>query len=313
MNTPANVSEFPVEPRDTTPRPMSPTRPMFWSVQRELWENRSIYIAPAAVAAVVLFASCMTALFTLPRKIRALETLDALKQHSTIVAPFSMAPAPIMLAAFIVGVFYSLDALYGERRDRSILFWKSLPVSDTTTVLSKATIPVVVLPLVSFVLGVVTLFILLFQSTAVLLANGLSPAPLWRELQFVQEPLVMLYGLTVHSLWFAPIYTWMLLVSAWAPRATFLWAVLPLLAVAAVERIAFNTTYFASLLQYRLGGAMKEAFVIAPKAGQHQVLDQLTQLDPMRFLMSPGLWLGLMFAAACLVLAIRLRRYREPI
>ena len=59
-----------------------------------------------------------------------------------------MAPAPIMFATFLVGIFYCLDALHGERRDRSILFWKSLPVSDLTTVLSKASIPFAVLPLI---------------------------------------------------------------------------------------------------------------------------------------------------------------------
>ena len=58
-----------------------------------------------------------------------------------------------MGTAFIVGIFYSLDALHGERRDRSILFWKSMPVSDLTTVLSKASIPLVVLPLLSFAIS----------------------------------------------------------------------------------------------------------------------------------------------------------------
>ena len=63
-----------------------------------------------------------------------------------------------MGTTFIVGIFYCLDALYGERRDRSILFWKSLPVSDLTTVLSKASIPLVVLPLLAFAITVVTQF-----------------------------------------------------------------------------------------------------------------------------------------------------------
>ena len=312
MNTPSVVSEFPFEPKDAAPPVLRSTRPFFWSLQRELWENRSIYIAPALVAAIVLFASCMTALITLPGKVRALPPLDAAK-HAALIRPFLFAPAPIMFVAFIVGGFYALDALYGERRDRSILFWKSLPVSDTTTVLSKAAIPILVLPLISFTLGVVTLIILLFQSTAVLLANGLSPAPIWAELHFVQEPMIMLYGLTVHSLWFAPIYMWLLLVSAWAPRAAILWAVLPLLVVAAVEYAAFNSSHVLSLIQYRLAGAMKEAFTFDVSRRRHPPLDQVMQLDPMKFLMSPGLWLGLLFAAACLVAAIRLRRYRDPI
>ena len=123
----------------------------------------------------------------------------------------------------------------------------------------------------------------------------------------------MLYGLTVHALWFAPIYGWLLLVSAWARRAPVLWAVLPLLAVSAVERIAFSKSLFMSMLQYRVTGAMAEAFVIQGKGVGDGNFDRLSQLTPARFLSTPGLWVGVAFAAACLAAAVRLRRNREPI
>jgi ABC-2 type transport system permease protein len=288
------------------------TRPLYWSVRRELWENRSVTIAPLVVAAVVLFASLIGTI-GLPRRMRTLPELDPARRHAVVVQPFSMAPAPIMLAAFLVGIFYSLDALYGERRDRSILFFKSVPVSDLTTVLSKAAVPILLLPLIAFVLSLATLIVMLNVSTAVLLVNGLSPGPLWAEFRYVQETVIMLYGLAVHTLWFAPIYGWLLLVSAWARRAPFLWAAIPLLAVAALERLALGSAHFASLLRYRVVGAMSEAFVSVPAHGSNQTLDQLTQLSPGRFLASPGLWLGLAFAVACLAAAVRLRRYREPI
>src|SRR5260370_34918015 len=152
---------------------MAEPRPVYWSVRRELWESRSIYVAPLIVAAVVLFATALGTI-GLPRKVRILPTLDPGKRHAAVVMPYSMAPAPIMLAAFLVGFFYCLDALHGERRDRSILFWKSLPVSDRTTVLSKATIPLVVLPLIAFPLSVVTQVALLLRSPIVLLATALS-------------------------------------------------------------------------------------------------------------------------------------------
>ncbi|MEK6246358.1 MAG: ABC transporter permease, partial [Pseudomonadota bacterium] len=128
---------------------------------------------------------------------------------------------------------------------------------------------------------------------------------------FFQGLLIMLYGLTVHALWFAPIYGWLLLVSAWARRAPILWAVLPLLAVAAVERIMFNTWLFMAMLGYRVTGAMTEAFALKGKHGGN--IDRFSQLDPARFLSAPGLWVGLAFAAAFLAAAVRLRRNREPI
>jgi ABC-2 type transport system permease protein len=288
---------------------MTETRPMYWSVRRELWENRFLYIAPLLVTGVVLFGSFISITITLATTMRSLPTLDPAKQHAVVAQPFSVAPAPIMLATFLVAFFYCLDALYGERRDRSILFWKSLPVSDLTTVLSKASIPFVVLPLIAFALSVATQVILLIASTPVLLGSGVNPVPLWAEIRFFQGLLIMLYGLSVHVLWWAPIYGWLMLVSAWARRAPFLWALLPLLGVSAVETAAFSTGHFMAFLQYRLMGAMTEAFARGTKGD----INRLTDLEPARFLTRPGLWLGLAFAAVCLAAAVRLRRYREPI
>jgi ABC-2 type transport system permease protein len=122
--------------------------------------------------------------------------------------------------------------------------------------------------------------------------------------------LVMLYGLAVHALWYAPIYGWLLLVSAWAKRAPFLWAVLPVFAGFVVEKIAFGTSHVASLVRYRVLGAMSEAFALDAMS---EPITQVSLLDPVRFLGSPGLWIGLAFAAAFLAAATWLRRRREPI
>src|SRR6516162_7957466 len=141
-------------------RPATP-RPFRWSVRRELWENRSIYVAPILVAIVVLFGFLVSTV-GLPERRREVLLLDHAKARAAIEVPYNMAAIMLILTAFIVGVFYCLDALYGERRDRSILFWKSLPVSDSTTLLSKTTIPLVVLPLVTFAIVVVTQMVMMF-------------------------------------------------------------------------------------------------------------------------------------------------------
>ena len=240
------------------------TRPLYWSVRRELWENRSIYLAPAIVAGVVLFASLIGTI-GLPDRVRNAAG-DPAKLHGVLTRSPSMAPAPIMFVALMVGLFYCLEALHGERKDRSILFWKSLPVSDRTTVLSKASIPLVVLPLIAYMLGVATQLLVLYARTAVLWASGSSPSALWAEMRFFEGLLIMAYGLAASVLWFAPIHGWFLLVSAWAKRAVLLWAVLPWLAVAGVERMAFGTMSFMRMLQYRVTGMMTEAFVSPPVA-----------------------------------------------
>ncbi|HEV7504933.1 MAG TPA: ABC transporter permease [Thermoanaerobaculia bacterium] len=304
MNTLANAQpELPVD--------APATRPMYWSVRRELWENRSIYMAPLIAAAVALFGYLISTV-GLPHRMRALLALGPAQQSQAIARPYSFVAALLIATAFIVGVFYCLDALHGERRDRSILFWKSLPVSDRTTVLSKAIIPLVVLPLLIFVMIVVTQMIMLMLSTAVLLlGNGSSVAMLWARLPLFKMALGLLYALTAIALWHAPLYGWFLLVSGWARRATFLWAVLPPLAISAFERIAFHTSYIGSLLRYRLIGWFAQGFDFKPRGTAP--VDPLTQLTPWRFLSTPGLWIGLGAAAIFLVAAVRLRRTREPI
>lgn len=314
MNTESNtMPESPLHPQPVTPVVLSPTRPLYWSVRREVWENRSIYIAPLIAAGVVLFGFIITA-FNLPGLRRNALALEPTRMRAAIEAPYDIAAMMIMFTAFIVGVFYCLDALHGERRDRSILFWKSLPVSDLTAVLSKAFVPLVILPLLAFAIIIATQFTMLLISTVALMPSGLAGTT-WRVLPWFQLSVILLYGLVTTALWQAPLFGWLLLVSGWARRATFLWAVLPWLAVCAIEKIAFNTAYFAQMLGRRVGGSFEEAFVVVkyPKGSHVPVVDRLTQLDPLNFLSSPGLWIGLVIAAAFFAAAVHLRRSRGPL
>jgi ABC-2 type transport system permease protein len=159
------------------------------------------------------------------------------------------------------------------------------------------------------VIALATQAILLVLTSAAMLASDVAVATLWSRLPWFQMDVAMLYGLVVHALWYAPIYGWLLLVSAWAKKAPFLWAVMPVFLAFIVEKIAFGTSYVASLVQYRVMGAMSEAFA----SHAMKTVTQFDELVPARFLSSPGLWVGLVFAAAFLAAAIWLRRRREPI
>jgi ABC-2 type transport system permease protein len=287
----------------------APTRSFHWSVRRELWENRSIYVAPLIVAAVVLFGSFVGS-FHLPGRRRLAMLLDPAHRRAAIELPYDIAAMIIILTAFVVGLFYSLDALYGERRERSILFWKSLPVSDLTTVLSKAVIPLVILPLVVFVVIIATQFTIMLISSVALLSSGLAGTT-WANFNLFQQSLILLYSLIVIALWHAPIYGWALMISGWARRATFLWAVLPFLAIGVLEKIAFDTSHFASMLKNRLVGAGDTAFAFQAHHGV--AIESLGQLTPGRYLATPGLWIGLAFATAFVAIAVRQRRYRGPV
>jgi hypothetical protein len=179
-----------------------PIRRFYWSVRREFGENHSIYITPLAVAAVAVLGYLILAL-GVPVPMPDPRLLDE---------PYSMA------AAFVVGIFYSLDTLHGERRNRSILFWKSLPVSDLTTALSKASIPLLVLPRFSFAIAAATEVIEMGLTSVVRPAGGLRVATPSTSVFRISLVLLLYHTVTVNVLWHAPIYSWLLLVSGWARR-----------------------------------------------------------------------------------------------
>ena len=297
----------------TRPSVSAPTRPFYWSLRRELWENRSIHIAPLVAAGVVLFGFLL-ANRDLSSKMDQWRLLDTVSRSAKLELPYHFAAFAILVTGVIVAVTYCLGALHGERKDRSILFWKSLPVSDLTAVLAKGAVPTVIIPAVTFVIIVATHLIMLLLNVMVLMANGKSATPLWNDLPLGQMDIGLLYGLVVLSLWYAPVYGWLLLVSAWARRVTFLWAVLPPLALCLLEKIAFDSWNLKSLLADRLGGGFSEAFKNgALEPGHRNMGDQLANIDAVGFLTTPDLWIGLVVAAGFLVGAVWLRRRREPI
>ena len=304
MSTPSNAMSESFQSQSIAPAIIPATRVLYWSMRRELWENRSIYVAPLAVAGVALIGFSLSSIAGIWEK--PLRLNPAQPQ-----APYDMAAGLMMLTGIVVSVFYCLDALHGERRDRSILFWKSMPVSDLTTVLAKASIPLVILPLLIFAITVAMQGLMLLLSSAVVLASGGSVATLWTNVSFLRMSGLLLYHLlTAHALWPAPVYCWLLLVSGWPRRATFLWAVLPLVAIAGVEQISFHTWHFAAMVGSRLIGVVP---TVASTSPDMFPTDPMTHIAPGSFLSSPGLWIGLAVAAVFLAAAVRLRRYQGPV
>jgi ABC-2 type transport system permease protein len=232
-----------------------------------------------------------------------------MQQQEAVQQPYVVAALALMAIGLLVAVVYCLDALYGERRDRSILFWKSLPVSDLTTVLSKASIPLLVLPLVTLAATVATHAVMLLASSAVLAASGTSAETLWRHVPFFDVSVATFaHVVAFHGLWYAPFYGWLLLVSAWAKRVPFLWATLPVVAIGVVEKIAFDTSYVAATLRDRLTGGAQ----LSGSAGP-MTLEMMAPEPLGRLVTSPGLWAGFALTAVFLFAAVRLRRSRGPV
>lgn len=212
-------------------------RPFYWSVRRELWEHPAIYLAPAAAGAVGLLG------FLVSTPWLARSVAGAVPKNDGLMMPYVFTALAVMMIGFLVSIFYCLSALNGERRDRSIQFWKSLPVSDRTTVLAKMAVPMVAAPMAVLAVILGAQFVMLVFSTVVVLLNGVDPGRLWARVDLRLMWTVLPYGLLVNALWMAPVYAWLLLISGWAKRMAIVWALAPPLGLALFERLAFNSTH----------------------------------------------------------------------
>lgn len=319
MNAATETSESFVAPT-AAPRPV---QPFYWSVRRELWENRSLWIAPLVAAGVLLLALVISLIANasqLPQGMQMLAALPPEKQQIVVNGFFAFTGIVVTVVMNVAVFFYLLDALQGERKDRSVLFWKSMPVSDTTTVLGKVFTAVVVSPAIVLATVVATVLVVLVLATVILLIGGVNPFGIWANPQLFQMLIASVYTLLAIELWYAPVTAWLLFVSSWAKRVAILWAVLTPVAIMLFERVAFGTQYVKDLIGYRLFGGLQTAFVAHSQAPEfvegvtvqmpHRVLDAL---DPVRFVSNPWMWVGLVVAAGFVAAAIWMRRYREPL
>ncbi|HUL33039.1 MAG TPA: ABC transporter permease [Candidatus Eisenbacteria bacterium] len=311
MNMPANAfAQSTLDPDRPEVAANSPLRVFYWCVRRELWESRSLYLGPLGIAGLYLLGFLFY-LPAIPRTMRAAMAAEHGFNRDLIAQPFNYLSLAVMGIAFLISLLYSVETLYAERRDRSILFWKSMPVSDLTVVLSKASIPILFLPLLCFVITVVAQYLMLMLSSVVLLGANLSVATLWSELALFRTLLMLLYHLvTIHMLWYAPIYAYLLLVSAWARRVPLLWAILPPVAILILEKAFFHTSFFHHLIGWRFSGGPEAQM---PDLTTGYPIHPAMHPTPLHFFATPSMWLGLLFAAACLLAAARLRRNREPV
>lgn len=301
-------------------------RAMKTLIQRELREHRALLWAPAITAAVIILTAMLSTTisggFELDIDIESggREFLVDVAHRQALFAVWMGALVlPQMLVAMIVIFFYLLDALYTERKDRSILFWKSMPVSDIETVASKLLTALLVVPLAVWVLSMFTGLVVFFVAGIKLAGTTLDPLTEFHAVTWLGLQLTTLQNTLVAALWYAPLACYLLLISVYAKRSPFLWAVLPPLLLVIFENAAFNTGKVASFLIDRLTAFFREVSV-GPSTGDSaggsaslyadvaRAYDQLGTLD---MLARADLWLGVAAAALLFWLAARLRRWRD--
>ena len=213
---------------------------------------------------------------------------------------------PFLLAHLLVAIFVLLGALHDERKDRSVLFYKSLPVSDGQTVASKLVLAVWIAPLATIAAIVATqLALLLLMSLTGALQGTAGVSTLWLHGGLLGGALELLVGYLLHGLWALPVYAWLLRVSAAATRAPFLWAALIPLMLVVVESAVLGSAKLRAAIVDHL------AFRALPRppswlGGDGDVAIGLA--EQLALLLQIELWLGLAVAAAFLVGATWFRR-----
>jgi ABC-2 type transport system permease protein len=287
---------------------------VIWLIRREFWENRAIWMIPAVIGGIMLLAA-----------------LFGNVEHMAMPAEF---PAPAVGQLFLVAVgatffavmsiyatWYLLDCLYADRKDRSVLFWKSLPISDITTVMSKLATALLVIPLVYFAAADLTSLMMAFIVSV--RASSLLGGALWRADLWLQLQVFWLYLIVTAALWYLPFSAYLLVISAWVKRAVMLWSILPPIAAILVERWFFGTQVIAHQLWLRLAGLPRVAFnaklgswtttTVAEHGTVRTPADIWSFLNLGGFLADPETLIGVVVGAALIIFAIQLRMRRTEI
>ena len=287
-----------------------------WLIRREFWENRAIWMIPAVFGGLLLLAALFTQV-SIPRLTSPQESEQAAAFFWVVVGGM------FYLVMGVYSTWYLLDCLYTDRKDRSILFWKSLPISDVTTVLCKLLVGMVIIPLVYFAAANVTALIAAFILS--IRARASIGSSLWNGDVWGQVQVLWLYVIVTSVVWYLPIAGWLMLVSALAKRAVMLWAVLPPLLLYFLERVFFGTHTVGELISRRLAGLPLVSF---KGLGSHYgwthdggVVDNTGSpapsvwhlINPSGFFTSAETWIGVAIGIALIVAAIQLRMRRSEI
>ncbi len=323
---------------------------MKWLLRREFWEHKgSMYIAPLVVAGLMLATMVASLIFGKTVRLFNMKVngqhvdgaavihglpLDMQAKMAEIAtSAYLFVSAPLFLMLAVVVFWYCMGALYDERRDRSILFWKSLPVSDEMSVLSKVLTAAVVSPVITGVIAVALSLVLLFAGCTVLTFHGVNLfSYVIASPNLYLAPLGLLSLLPVYVVWALPTIGWLMLVSSWARSKVFLWAVAaPLVALLIVrwlsyliygievegggplflvakDIVAHGLTGVIPGIWFQYQTVSPEALMLPGKMGL-SINGLVTQ--SWSTLASPDAWIGAAAGAAMLFGAIRIRRWRD--
>jgi len=295
-------------------------------LKREVWEHRSIYITPLAIASIVTLGTLAMLLFAggfakeLDVAIFGAQNIAGDAERQAALTGFFVGTSGVfLLAAMVLTIFYTLDSLYAERKDKSILFWRSMPVTDAEAVVSKLITAIVVIPLVTVATVIATHIVNLIVTSLWVSAKGANAGHLiWGSVPLVDNWVAALIVTLASAIWMSPFIGWFLFVSAFTKRSPLLMAFMPLVLIPIIEFIFLRSSFFADAVFSRKGmiplfrGMDMEGFFDEDSLHiSEEAVSLLAHLDVFRFLTSPSMWGGLIVCTLFVTAAIYVRRYRD--
>jgi ABC-2 type transport system permease protein len=295
-------------------------------LKRELWEHRSIYVTPLAIAVVMSLVSIagLVTVSAFDDQVRmailgASNIVGDNERQAAMTMVFLGTSWVFLLTLSILITFYSLDSLYAERKDKSILFWRSLPITDAETVVSKLLTAILVIPLITLAAIIITHLVNLVTSSVwVSIKGGDAGHLVWGSVALVDNWVAAFVVIFASVIWMSPFVGWFLLVSAWTKRSPLLMAFMPLAVIPLIELIFLRSSVFAESVFGR-GGVMPlfrgmdlGAFFDEERM---RVTDEsvrlLAHLDLVKFITSPSVWAGVAVCGLLTAAAVYVRRYRD--
>lgn len=316
---------------------MSPVNTLKMLVRREMWEHRSLWIVPLVMAGVLLLSVALGGLHVsdgdfsigrssgpeygqLPPEDRARVAGELHKHADKLDFLYAMSISILttieLFAICIVVFFYLLDCLLQERKDRSILFWKSMPVSDGQVVTSKVLTALVVAPAITLAISAV---LQVLVGAVVWMRFGHSAIgeflPVWNPSVWFQVQLAYLLFIPTAIIWYLPFVGYLLLVSVWARKNAFLWAVLPWVSLLLIEALLFQSHRVADFLGHRFVGVFELMEIETPQGRFNPELMDLSIGNWIGHIgnvfASYKTWLSAAAGIAMIFAATRIRRYRD--
>jgi len=313
-------------------------------LKREYWEHRGGFLwAPVWITGAILILTVLGIIsaevfrsnahvqigFSLDELRKSISADDIAKAANGLDIVQLVFVGVASVGLFFVTFFYLLGALYDDRRDRSVLFWKSLPISDTETVASKALTALLMMPLIVLAVATVAYLAFLVLVSAWIGAHGLNPLPAVLGSHPIGMLLRLIAMLPVSALWALPTIGWLLFWSAYVRSKPFLWAVLlPVVALIANAWLGAlgaphvdGNLFLASILGRLLFSVMPGSWAGASGisiGNEHVTFNMnddhvVSSLDPSHvygLLATPNLWVGVLGGLVLLACAVQMRRRR---